>query len=172
MQVDVRILQEYLASLDIESTLIPAGGQAVVDELEVPIGVDAENRERRVIIMADNPFKDEDASSKEEQDAVVILKYIGILPITVSPSLLGDLARLVCFLNHVSDIPGFLVSEPLASVYFLYSLPCPNGQIDPVQFVTILGLVSTQIDEFQPFIEQVAKGELSIDKVLSGEVEL
>lgn len=172
MKTEVNAMKDYLASLDIESFVLPASDLAAVDQLDVPIGPDEKNRQRRVIVMVDKEQEDEEGRGEQaEADAVHVVKFLGVMPIEVKPELVADVARMVCFVNHVADIPGFLVSEPLASVYFLYGLPCPGGEVEPRQFVSSLGLVGTMVDLYQPFIEKVASGELSVDKVLAGEVE-
>lgn len=168
MKVDVKQFQEYLASLDIESEVASATELSPVEQLEVHIGNDEEGRPRAIVVMIDKGIE----SELEEEDAVHIVKYLGIMPLEIKKELVPDVARMVSYVNHVSDIPGFLVSEPLSSVYFLYGLACPGGVVEPRQFVSTLGIIGSLIDLYQPFIEKVSRGELSIDKVLSGEIEM
>lgn len=175
MKADVNSLQEYLASLDIESFILPASDLAAVDQLDIPIGADEQDRQRRIVVMVDKEQQEEGEEPQdpeERADAVHIVKFLGVMPIEVKPELIGDVARMVCFLNHIADIPGFLLSEPLNSVYFLYGLACPGGEVDPKQFVSTLGLVGTMVDLYQPFIESVSTGRVSVEKVLAGEVEI
>ncbi|MDP1835808.1 MAG: hypothetical protein Q8K75_07755 [Chlamydiales bacterium] len=176
MKADVNSLQEYLSSLDIESFVLPASDLAAVDQLDVPIGADEQNRQRRIVVMVDKEQTDEEEGEQqddeEKADAVHIVKFLGVMPIEVKPELVSDVARMVCFLNHIADIPGFLLSEPLTSVYFLYGLACPGGVIDPKQFVSTLGLVGTMVDLYQPFIENVSTGKTPVDKVIAGEIEM
>ncbi len=172
MKTEINALKEYLASLDIESFVLPSSDLAAVEQLDIPIGMDELERPRRIIVMVDKEDPDEGISEVEAADLVHIVKFLGVMPIEVKPEFVADTARMVCFINHVADMPGFLMSEPLASTYFLYGLPCPGGQVDPRQFVASLGLVGSMVDLYQPFIERVSKGELSFDKVLSGEIEV
>ncbi len=172
MKTEVNALKDYLASLDIESFVLPPSDLAAVEQLDIPIGVDEQNRQRRIIVMVDKEDSEEGLTEEEAADAVHVVKFLGVMPIEVKKELVADVARMVCFVNHVADIPGFLMSEPLASVYFLYGLACPGGLVEPRQFVASLGLVGSMLDLYQPFIESVSIGKLSFEKVLAGEVEI
>ena len=170
MKVNVNDFREYLASLDIESEILPTSEIATVDQLDVPIGVDEQERDRRIIVMVDK--EDNEDFDEDEADTVHLVKFLGVMPVEVKEELLGDTARMVSFVNHVADVPGFLLTEPLASVHFLYTLPCAGGQVDPIQFVASLGLVGSMVDMYQSQIESVAQGENTFAAVLAGEVDI
>ncbi len=170
MKVNVEEFKQYLASLDIDSEILPTTDMATIDQLDIPIGVDDQDRERRIIVMVDREEPEED--ELEEEDAVHLVKFLGVMPVPVKEELLGETARMVSFINHVADVPGFLLTEPLSSVHFLYTLPCPGGQVEPIQFVASIGLVGSMVDLYQSQIEKVSTGEVTFDKILAGEVEI
>lgn len=170
MKLEIQTLKQYLDSLDVASEVLPRTEEAYVEQLDIPLGVDEQDRPRRIIVMIERD--DEGFEDEEEEDEVHLVKMLGILPIEVKEEHLGDTARMVSFINHVADIPGFILSEPLASVHFLYGLACPKGEIEPEQFVATLGLVGTMMDLYQDQLESVAVGNTRFDDILSAQPDL
>jgi len=167
MKLEIQTLKQYLDSLDVASEILPRTDEALVEQLDIPLGVDEQDRPRRIIVMIEREDEEAEEQAEEDEDEVHLIKMLGILPIEVQQEHLGDTARMVSFVNHVADIPGFILSEPLASVHFLYGLACPNGEIEPEQFVATLGLVGTMMDLYQDQIENVAVGTTRFDDILS-----
>lgn len=171
MKLEIQTLKQYLDSLDVASEILPPADEAFVEQLDIPLGVDEQDRPRRIIVMIEREDEDAEEEAEEDEDEVHLIKMLGILPIEVDHQHLGDTARMVSFVNHVADIPGFILSEPLASVHFLYGLACPNGEVEPEQFVATLGLVGTMMDLFQDQIEKVATGTTRFEDIISAEPE-
>ncbi len=95
-----------------------------------------------------------------------LLQLITFIPSNLKAECVGDLARLLHYLNKELDIPGFCFDEAAGLVFYRVMIPAPNKEIDPKILDAYIQSVQTVCQTFAPVIAAVSTGMSSFDSVL------
>ena len=167
IKLDIQAIIDYLSSLGITAEKGETVEGIDQEQLVVPLGVDANGQERAVVIVLQEPELEE--GEVEQPDDIRLIKFIGVMVVQVVPDASNDVARLVSFLNHMVEFPGFIYTETMHSVNFLYGLPVVGQRIQGQQLVSVIGLIGSMIDLYQETIQQIASGKISFEQLLTQE---
>ncbi len=165
INLDIQAITTYLSTLGIIAEKADSVEGIPQQQLVVPLGVDTNGQERAVVVVLQEPELEE--GETEQPDDIRLIKFIGVMVVQVVPDANNDVARLVSFLNHMVEFPGFIYTETMHSVNFLYALPVMGTRLQGQQLVSIIGLIGSMIDLYQDTIQQIASGKVSFDQLLS-----
>ncbi len=165
VKLDIKAITDYLALLGIVVERGEDTNGLVHYQLAVPLGVDAQGNERLVLLA----WEDSKLIAENVDGAgdISLMKFIGMVSLEVIPEAVSDTARLISFLNHMIELPGFVYSETLRNVHFVYALPVVDLSIQGKQLVSVIGLIGSMLDLYQEMIQEVASGGTSFDKLLT-----
>ena len=169
IKLDVTAIADYLSSLGIKAERAEKIKGVDQEQLVVPLGVDANGEDRAVVLVLQEPELEE--GEVKQPDDIRLIKFIGIMSIQVVPDASFDMARLVSFLNHMVEFPGFIYTETMHSVNFLYGLPVVGAGVQGQQLVSVIGLIGSMIDLYQETIQQIGSGKVSFEQLLTQGME-
>ncbi len=164
VKLDIHAITEYLGSLGISAQKGETVEGVPQEQLVIPLGVDMNGEDRAVVLVLQEPELEE--GEVETSDDIRLIKFIGIMSVQVVPDAATDVARLVSFLNHMVEFPGFIYTETMHSVNFLYALPVVGSGIQGQQLVSVIGLIGSMIDLYQETLQQIGSGKVSFEQLL------
>lgn len=165
IELNVQAIADYLATLGITAEKGEPVEEIPQEQLVVPLGIDANGEDRAVVIVIQEPELEE--GEVEQPDDIRLIKFIGVMVVQVVPDASADMARLISFLNHMVEFPGFIYTETMHSVNFLYALPVVGAGVQGQQLVSVIGLIGSMIDLYQDTIQQIGSGKVSFEDLLT-----
>lgn len=145
------------------------GGEIPFDQLEVVLGEDDQGREQLMTLrLMAQRMELEEPDSPRPQRSEYFLQFFVRLPFSVEDRAIGEVSRTILFFNKSLDLPGFGFSEVDRMVYYRYPLYTADGEVNDELMMGIVGMIMLCLDTFAPMIEQVAKGEVTLNQVVEG----
>ena len=169
--------KDALASYGVDCSFRPADDDFPMPLLIVDLGPDSQGRERKMSIRYsdvplkpdaeelsfDPDFDDIAALQRNQQESREVFTHFYVaLPFPYEDQAIGELARLLLFLNKGLDFAGWGLDEADRHVYFHYVLHSPKQVETPRLIAGIVGMITLVLDSMADYVELVACGEKSL----------
>lgn len=171
---DLQTYQKALEDFGYSCEFLSHSNDQPTDLVVIAIDPDQEGRERRITLRTSEadltPMikeEDQDLRTGKLMHHETFLHYYYLFPFTYEDKVLGDLARLLLFLNKGMDFTGFGLSEADKRVYFQYTLHAPGGQVTTQMAVGVIGLFELMLDSLADKVEAVCTGQKTLNEVVS-----
>ncbi|WP_068468560.1 hypothetical protein [Candidatus Protochlamydia phocaeensis] len=132
------------------------------EHLSLTLPRDSKNRERICILKIE---KDVLAAPAAQEATESFVHIYTVLPFTVEPQSIGEVARLINFFNKSLLVPGFILDEAGKSVFFRYAFLKPGSMLEDATFISLIGTILLWLDSFSDSIEEVAKGKSMVEVI-------
>ena len=96
-----------------------------------------------------------------------LLQMIVFLPIQYTEKSIGEVARLLHWINQAIDLPGFGMEEGGKTVFYRLMLPAIGMEFDDKMLEPFLGAMRNVCETFYPSLQKVAAGEVTFDQMKS-----
>lgn len=126
--------------------------------LNVDLDVDPKGRSRVLEMRIDSY-----SLPSAKDGAELIIHLFSPYPFLVKEEAVGEMARLMMFLNKGLDTPGFGLDESSKLAFFRYGVLTYNGQQSAQLLMAIIGMIRLLMDTFTDQVEAVAGGVTARD---------
>ncbi len=168
LQTIQRILtkNEFICSSFADDANSPFGNLSVV------LNRDDKQRDRILHIQAiESPLADRQYFPNAPSLAARI-QFVIALPFKTEDESLNQVASLLHFINHSSEMPGFELDELHGKVLYRYVWITDQKDIEEDLVLTLFGLIMLNLDLLSETIESVATGNKTFNDVLEEIVKI
>lgn len=169
MKISLENLKNFLNKYDFQTTEQAASETLPYDQLFVFLGEDEQERPwvLNLRIFDQNAVEAGKEAGKETGINMLFLNFFIALPFSVQTETFPDISRLILLVNKLLPLPGFCLSEIDKLVYYHYTYPSLNGEIDPETILTLIGIIIHLLNTHMETFEKVGRKEKTLGQIFS-----
>ena len=162
-------IQRLLKTQGIASAVIPASENLSLEFLNVSFGADPKGRELNMqISISDQDLSknDEALGIKDKGTEYHLVRFFMPMPFQIQEETMGEVSRLILFLNNSLELPGLELFEPYKSINYRYVLLSKGSSIDKRIILSLVGMIMMFVETLSGTLEEVGTGKLSFNEVI------
>lgn len=153
-------VEKILSEEQLSCTLVEANEDISIPRLLVYLGFDYQGRERILTIVAqDQLLFDNPQAGEGAKFHYVNLQFLVELPFKVSDEAIDDVTSTICFINSMSELPGFEFLDLEESLRYRSVLIIAKEVISKALLLSITGGITILLNIFTEMLERIATGQ-------------
>lgn len=162
-------IQRLLKTQGIASEVIPSSENLSLAFLNVSFGPDTRGRELNMQISItdqDLSKNDDSLGIKDKEAEYHLIRFFMPMPFQIKEETIGEVSRLLLFLNNSLELPGLELFEPYKSINYRYVLLSKGSTLDKRIVLSIVGMVMMFVETLSGTLEEVGSGKLTFKEVI------
>ncbi|MFT4554369.1 MAG: hypothetical protein ACI9S8_003020 [Chlamydiales bacterium] len=162
-------IRRLLKIQGIVSDVIPTSENLSLEFLNVSFGPDPQGRELNMqISISDQDLSknDEALGIKDKGTEYHLIRFFMPMPFQIKEETMGEVSRLLLFLNNSLELPGLELFEPYKSINYRYVLLSRGSTIDKRIVLSLVGMIMMFVETLSGTLEEVGSGKLTFTEVI------